>query len=723
MTKNKFTEVEAEKAPELTNEQAGSEEESEEEAQPAVRNRFDLLLEGDDDGADDVQDENSDASEETSPVVKAPEKVSKPQKKRNRKKKRKNAAKTAKENDADWEALLGAPILEDADGEKEEPMSIDEDCFRTTDGEKFRTEANEIFNSIKAIVAEQRAEEAELNASFGDQVAALTSSLRVMSVEPRLLSADAELKKRFGYKAVEAERRAEEQEQANRGGRRGRGRNRAAPRSHLRRKITLVTPRDEWWSEADGLNMVVDHEAPATGNGIRYFRYTHGGTYEAIQKDYRRVVASHDVNSLAELAAHYPFHVDALIQLAEVHRQMGELDRAADQIERAIYVLESSWNMAFKPFQGDCRLRFAVPENKAIYVALFRYAQLLTRRGLHRTALEIAKLVLNFDPENDPMGALMLIDSVALLSGQYEWICAMQRDFKLIPLKYFPNFALSNALAVYHLQNGTGTAESELPKKKKKKGKRNSGAKEGTDIAATIASESPPAVDLLAEALLAFPIALQPLLAATKDSGGSWSSHPIFSTHENAGGVFYRISRVYAERSHTLWAAGEPKALLASAAQKAIELAGTPRALRAATALQLDAMQWFESTGLYRSVQIADFADGGVNLPAELLAADNAPINQPAPRAVTTAEAMREFMQSLLPWRNTGDAANDVANRAEDNAVMEANLQNLLQARINDDEEEEHMANVERILREGAARIRAAVNADSEEEEGDANVD
>ncbi len=76
--------------------------------------------------------------------------------------------------------------------------------------------------------------------------------------------------------------------------------------------------------------------------------------------------------------------------------------------------------------------------------------------------------------------------------------------------------------------------------------------------------------------------------------------------------------------------------------------------------MRLNAAEWLGVRGLYRTVQVADFADGSVNLPAELLA-DNGPVGAPPARQVTTTEAVREFMQSFLPWRNADDAANDVA--------------------------------------------------------------
>ena len=42
--------------------------------------------------------------------------------------------------------------------------------------------------------------------------------------------------------------------------------------------------------------------------------------------------------------------------------------------------------------------------------------QALSRQGCHRTALEVCKLMLALEPE-DPMGALMMVDYLALRAG------------------------------------------------------------------------------------------------------------------------------------------------------------------------------------------------------------------------------------------------------------------------------------------------------------------
>lgn len=593
--------------------------------------------------------------------------------KNGRKKKRKKRGKkrdtTNHETDPDWVALNEAgPNLEE--NASPTPGWIPVSYFVKEDGEDVRTEAMKIMSSVEAIVlAERRQNSDALRTSHDDTLK------KVLHVEPRLLNADAELKRLFGSKVVDSERRAEEAGSNAAARRRGR----AGGRSNLRRKVNLVSPRENWFPEAPGLVMELDSEATELdASDVRYYRYVYEASYAKIQEEYRVLVGSHDPNLLVELFSRYPYHVDTLLQLAEIYRQMGELDRAAEMVERCLHILEASWNVSFKPFDGYCRLRFDVLENRALYVALFRYSQLLTRRGLHRTALEISKLLLGLDPERDPMGMLMLADSFALLSGEYKWIQDMQTHFTPLPVKYFPNFAASSALAAESIRLGIsgissrgGTGKAKKAEAQGSKHEKSDGNIKGPD-------------ELLTDALLTFPMLLRPLLSAIQDESGVWTEHRLFdeawySAGYNDNGVLVRMCRVYAERSKLLWNPTSNKQLLlrcARAAGKLDTAAGTgidPRTGRSSSAFVKDssrhsrvatcrtrraeAGEWLRTNGLYRTVQISDFTDSTTNLPAELLAGEGGDraVGAPAPRNVSLAESAMEFLQSLLPWREIPD--------------------------------------------------------------------
>jgi hypothetical protein len=83
--------------------------------------------------------------------------------------------------------------------------------------------------------------------------------------------------------------------------------------------------------------------------------------------------------------------------------------------------------------------------------------QNLSRRGLHATALEMCKLLLALDPA-DPLGALFLIDYLALRSRQFAWLARFAEEWSPAldnradgggGLEMLPNFAYSLALAAF----------------------------------------------------------------------------------------------------------------------------------------------------------------------------------------------------------------------------------------------------------------------------------
>ncbi len=75
------------------------------------------------------------------------------------------------------------------------------------------------------------------------------------------------------------------------------------------------------------------------------------------------------------------------------------------------------------------------------------FSQALSRRGLHTTALEFAKLLLALDPE-DPLGALCCVDYFALRAQQFRFLHRLADEFDGDgSLRLLPNFAFSLALA------------------------------------------------------------------------------------------------------------------------------------------------------------------------------------------------------------------------------------------------------------------------------------
>jgi tetratricopeptide (TPR) repeat protein len=170
-----------------------------------------------------------------------------------------------------------------------------------------------------------------------------------------------------------------------------------------------------------------------------------------VQKMYEECVSSHDPNTIAMLVNQHPYHVDSLLALAELYKHMGEFQRSADLLERCLYVLECAWHPWFNPTTGMCRVDFAHDANKPLFYALFRHMQHLGRRGCHRTALEVCKLLLSLDSD-DPLGSLFCIDYFALRAEQYEWLQSFVNVYgKDHSLALLPSFSFSLALSQFHL--------------------------------------------------------------------------------------------------------------------------------------------------------------------------------------------------------------------------------------------------------------------------------
>jgi hypothetical protein len=81
---------------------------------------------------------------------------------------------------------------------------------------------------------------------------------------------------------------------------------------------------------------------------------------------YFECVESGDPNTIAQLLQYHPYHVDALVQLAEVCKHTGELETATELVERAVFCFESVWHPLFVPslFRGNARFLFSHEPNR-----------------------------------------------------------------------------------------------------------------------------------------------------------------------------------------------------------------------------------------------------------------------------------------------------------------------------------------------------------------------
>ncbi|XP_067644356.1 ribosome quality control complex subunit TCF25 [Eurosta solidaginis] len=183
---------------------------------------------------------------------------------------------------------------------------------------------------------------------------------------------------------------------------------------------------------------------------IQWFAFEHSQYYQSVQNMFLQAVERTDSDFFVSLIRRCPYHVDSLIQLSELCKMTENYSLASELIERAVLVLESSLHPSFSLTSGNCRLDYRRQENRSFFIALFKHAQYLEARACCRTAFEISKLILNLNPEVDPLAIVLVIDYYALRSKQYAWLIRFYEKYDTSRnLSQLPNMAYSYALALF----------------------------------------------------------------------------------------------------------------------------------------------------------------------------------------------------------------------------------------------------------------------------------
>lgn len=239
----------------------------------------------------------------------------------------------------------------------------------------------------------------------------------------------------------------------------------------------LVTPKDNWPAPSKiGISMAIDstkscesEPSSASGRsplcqlnkakGVQWFVFEHSATYRQLQHKFLAAVESMDSDNIIKIINHQPYHVDSLIQMSELCKMSEDHAMASELIEHAVLALESAFHSSFSLTTGNSRLDYRRQENRALFIVLFKHAQYLEGRACARTALEVAKLILSFDPVTDPLAMILVIDYYALRAKQYDWLVQLYDEWESTNnLSQLPNMAFSYALALFYL-NKSGDLE------------------------------------------------------------------------------------------------------------------------------------------------------------------------------------------------------------------------------------------------------------------------
>eukprot|EP00047_Mylnosiga_fluctuans_P021535 m.105869 g.105869 ORF g.105869 m.105869 type:complete len:636 (-) comp8930_c0_seq2:1187-3094(-) len=481
------------------------------------------------------------------------------------------------------------------------------------------------------------------------------STKSLLGVERRFASADLEMKRMFGAEAMR--------------------RDAAAPPSHRRvvRKTVISTPRVQWPPIARaGIHM---EQLPSAG-ADSVFQITHSQSYQSLEMQYFRALQTLDPAAFSVILHQYPYHVNSLLQFSEIYRMNGDMQTAHDFVERAIYCFEINFHPLFNPALGTCRLSYNHYENRALFLALFRHVTFVGQRGCWRAALEGAKFLLSLSPDDDALGALLLIDYLALRSGEYAFLERLYTEWEgPRNLRWLPNFALSMALLQF-------LRHREAPE----------------------THERSRAVAAMADALIRFPEALRIIcekLDATLRPRLAAARCFAVAPHEtNASLRSVRLLTVlYAERCHTLWKSVDIVDWMMDAAELAL-----PR-FEGADAEVARCKEWRETKfsgvplSIQRHVALSDFPAALALLPAG--AVERISVHNPMPPDVPSTydekiaaqpvAAAPGFLDALINSFGFGTA--DRIARAPGDAL--ANLRELLGDLFQEGGAEEELEEIE----------------------------
>lgn len=374
---------------------------------------------------------------------------------------------------------------------------------------------------------------------------------------------------------------------------------------------------------------------------------------QRVQELYEECQASFNPRNLMALLQRYPYHIDALLTMSDVHRSMGEGEYADKLLEMCLYALERGWPGTFIhtlnsgngieiPYSGH---------NIPLFIALGRYIQILGRRGLHRTALECCKLLLSLNAE-DPCGALFTIDYFALRCRQYRFLKQFADYYDDGGISTMPNIVYSLALASWF-------EETE---------KRESHEESST---------------LLAKALMLHPAALsrleKKLQSMNVGSDSRWtsvlSSSPFVNATLDDRPSLERLVDIFVERQHLLWKSAQVQDWLLQQAERVASAARLSHQGQSQTlpyglsiadwaAIREQAFQPGEMNE-YAHLKVHEFSDTVAQLPAEEIHGidqdHGANIGlEEEQLAMAMAQDLAEgptnpltaFLRSILPWEN-----------------------------------------------------------------------
>ncbi|CAK5076388.1 unnamed protein product [Meloidogyne enterolobii] len=187
---------------------------------------------------------------------------------------------------------------------------------------------------------------------------------------------------------------------------------------------------------------------------IKWFRFWHNEAYQRQQQFFYFCYNEKRYSDILNIILNKqnPYHLDSLLLMADLIQNEGNNERANDFIERGIFALETAFRPNFNLCSCNCRLDYSWKENRPFFLLFYRYLLKNIEKNNLKTSLEIAKLLFSKDFEGDPLGILLLIDSLAIRANCPNFLLDFYEYFlKSKRLDLLPNFRFSISLALHLL--------------------------------------------------------------------------------------------------------------------------------------------------------------------------------------------------------------------------------------------------------------------------------
>ncbi|KAL1522705.1 hypothetical protein AB1Y20_017680, partial [Prymnesium parvum] len=190
------------------------------------------------------------------------------------------------------------------------------------------------------------------------------------------------------------------------------------------------------------------------------YAFSWGERYLQLERQYQQLVQlSADTNLLMELLRQEPCHVAVLEQVFQIAQQTGQLEVAAEFLERVLWAYEASYHPSFVQawLRGDARMLAGLPANAPFFRALHAQTMAISRRGCHVAALSTALLTLSLDRVSDPTRMRLLIDGLALRAERAHTLWLLDQSYQE-ELRQLPGWAFSIALALRQIHSYSSAA-------------------------------------------------------------------------------------------------------------------------------------------------------------------------------------------------------------------------------------------------------------------------